>query len=133
MAGLGGGDEREQPHQVRVARGPAGIRTRTGGLLLRPDEPGPHIDAGRWCGGRRSGSGRGCARRGFGRAEGRRVLAVPAGVSPVITRQVPESIGVSVATAANRWNEAQLHQHAETARQNALAQGGNRVVVATLL
>lgn len=56
-------------------------------------------------------------------------LDLGAGASVAIT----VTIGVSVATAANRWNEAQLHQHAETARQNALAQGGNRVVVAPLL
>lgn len=43
------------------------------------------------------------------------------------------TIGVSVSTAANRWNEAQLYQHAETARQAAQAQGANRVVVAPLL
>jgi two-component system cell cycle response regulator len=56
-------------------------------------------------------------------------LDLGAGASVGIT----VSIGVAVSTAANRWNEAQLHQHAEAARQAAQAQGANRVAVAPLL
>jgi diguanylate cyclase (GGDEF)-like protein len=56
-------------------------------------------------------------------------LDLGAGASVAVT----VSIGVSVSTAANRWNEAQLYQQAEAARQSAQHQGHNRVAVAPLL
>ena len=56
-------------------------------------------------------------------------LDLGAGASVALT----VSIGVSVSTAANRWNETQLYQHAETARLSAQTQGHNRVAVAPLL
>lgn len=56
-------------------------------------------------------------------------LELGAGASVSLT----VSIGVSVSTAANRWNETQLYQHAESARLSAQTQGHNRVAVAPLL